>query len=213
MPIPAPPGVIRTREDLLAQIHALGELEPVFRRIHDATDTPPLRLVPLSLESLLSIITDQMLSRHAADAIWKRTRELLDPLTPQAVLATSEQSLRDVGQSRAKIRTFRAIAQAMLDRALDLDALDTQPDGRVIETLTQLPGVGDWTSHIVLLTCLGRADAFPAADVALQSATQSAFGLDARPSTKDLVHIAEAWRPHRATAARLLWAYYRLHSN
>ncbi|MHC4976225.1 MAG: DNA-3-methyladenine glycosylase family protein [Planctomycetota bacterium] len=161
---------IDTTEDLVSETCSLIALEPVFDAIHNATGTPPLRRVPLSLESLLSIVTDQMLSRHAAEAIWQRTRALLDPLTPQAILDTPEQALRDAGQSRAKIKTFRAIAQAVLDGTLDLNTLAHQSDADVITTLKSLPGIGDWTAHIVLLTCLGRPDAFPAADIALQTA-------------------------------------------
>ncbi|MGB6964184.1 MAG: DNA-3-methyladenine glycosylase 2 family protein, partial [Xanthobacteraceae bacterium] len=56
---------------------------------------------------------------------------------------------------------------------------------------------------------LGHADAWPAGDLALQEAARVAFGLAERPSTKDMLPLAEAWRPHRAVAARVLWTYYR----
>ncbi|MGB7178176.1 MAG: DNA-3-methyladenine glycosylase 2 family protein, partial [Xanthobacteraceae bacterium] len=50
---------------------------------------------------------------------------------------------------------------------------------------------------------------WPAGDLALQEAARIAFGLAERPSTKDMLPLAEAWRPHRAVAARVLWTYYR----
>jgi 3-methyladenine DNA glycosylase/8-oxoguanine DNA glycosylase len=34
-----------------------------------------------------------------------------------------------------------------------------------------------------------------------------ALALDTRPTAKELVVIAERWRPYRAVAARLLWAF------
>ncbi len=57
--------------------------------------------------------------------------------------------------------------------------------------------------------CLGHADAWPAGDIALQEAARIALGLESRPDAAALTRLAERWRPHRAVAARLLWAYYR----
>jgi DNA-3-methyladenine glycosylase II len=60
-----------------------------------------------------------------------------------------------------------------------------------------------------LLFCLGHADAWPAGDLALQEAARIAFGLRKRPDAKQMVKLAEAWRPWRGVAAHLLWNYYR----
>ena len=70
-------------------------------------------------------------------------------------------------------------------------------------------GIGPWTADIYLLFCLGHADAWPAGDLALQEAARIAFGLRKRPSAKDMVKLAENWRPWRGVAAHLLWNYYR----
>ena len=70
-------------------------------------------------------------------------------------------------------------------------------------------GIGPWTADIYLLSCLGHADAWPAGDLALQEAARLAFGLRARPSAKEMIALAEPWRPLRAVAARVLWTYYR----
>ena len=75
--------------------------------------------------------------------------------------------------------------------------------------LTAVHGIGPWTADIYLLSCLGHADAWPAGDLALQEAARLAFGLRARPNAKEMVALAEPWRPFRAVAARVLWTYYR----
>jgi DNA-3-methyladenine glycosylase II len=59
------------------------------------------------------------------------------------------------------------------------------------------------------LSCLGHADAWPAGDLALQEAARLAFALPQRPSAKEMIALAEMWRPLRAVAARVLWTYYR----
>jgi DNA-3-methyladenine glycosylase II len=58
------------------------------------------------------------------------------------------------------------------------------------------------------LFCLGHADAWPAGDLALQEAARLAFGLKNRPSAKEMIALAERWRPSRGVVAHLLWAYY-----
>jgi len=79
----------------------------------------------------------------------------------------------------------------------------------VIRALIALPGIGPWTADIYALSCLGRADAWPTGDLALQASAADLFGLVKRPDSRAMLTLAEAWRPWRSVAARLLWAHYR----
>jgi DNA-3-methyladenine glycosylase II len=117
-----------------------------------------------------------------------------------------DDDLRACGLSRQKMRYVRALAEADLDYM----ALRTAPDDAVIAMLVALPGIGRWTAEIYAMFSLGRADVFAPGDLALQEAARVLFGLDGRPSEKDLRRRAEDWSPWRGVAARLLWAYYRV---
>jgi DNA-3-methyladenine glycosylase II len=55
---------------------------------------------------------------------------------------------------------------------------------------------------------LRRPDVWPEGDVALATAFKNLQGRPERPTQPELSEIALAWRPHRATAARMLWHYY-----
>jgi DNA-3-methyladenine glycosylase II len=72
-----------------------------------------------------------------------------------------------------------------------------------------LPGIGPWTADIYVLAALGRADVCASGDLALQLAAQDLFALNEQPSPKAFLALAEAWRPWRSVAARLLWSHYR----
>src|SRR3546814_6066421 len=74
--------------------------------------------------------------------------------------------------------------------------------------LTAVTGIGRGTAEVFLLFMLDREDIWPAHDVALQEAARRLFGLAKRPDVKAMDAMAEAWRPHRGVAARLLWRYY-----
>jgi DNA-3-methyladenine glycosylase II len=82
-------------------------------------------------------------------------------------------------------------------------------DGAAHKALVALPGIGPWTADIYLLSVLLRPDAWPWGDVALQCAAQHLFALPERPGKAAMLELGERFRPHRAVAARLLWAHYR----
>lgn len=201
------PGAIRTREALARGVAALIAIEPRFAAVRAATGDPPLRLARPGLATALRIVAEQSISLKAAAAIWSRLAAGIDLDDPAAVLATPVDRLRELGLTRAKGRAFHGAAEACAKGLFrELAALD---DDAARRALTNLPGIGPWTAEIYLLSCLGRADAWPAGDVALQSAAGRAFGIEPRPDRERLEAMAEVWRPWRAVAARLLWAYYR----
>jgi DNA-3-methyladenine glycosylase II len=92
--------------------------------------------------------------------------------------------------------------------SLDLEGLARLGDDEAKAELLKLKGVGDWTADIYLLMALGRPDAWPAKDLALAVAAREVKRLLARPTPQELERLAEAWRPHRAAAARILWHHY-----
>jgi DNA-3-methyladenine glycosylase II len=112
--------------------------------------------------------------------------------------------------SAPKIRTLRAIAEAIASGALPLGTLSDLAADEAHAVMTAVKGIGPWTADIYLLFCLGHPDAFPAGDLALQEAARLAYGLDGRPKEQDFVALAERWRPWRGVAAKVLWAYYRI---
>jgi DNA-3-methyladenine glycosylase II len=154
------------------------------------------------------IVLGQQISVYAARAIHGRLVAALGPLTAEAFAAASDETLRTAGLSAGKVRTLRALAEAMAG-GLDLDRLATLDAEAAIAELVLLKGIGRWTAEVYLLFALGHPDIFPAGDLALQEGARLAFALSERPSEKALRALAAAWQPRRGIAARLLWAYYR----
>jgi DNA-3-methyladenine glycosylase II len=191
-------------------VRALKRKDPVMKRIIAEGATPPLRKRDPGFEGLAGIIVSQQLSVASAGAIWARFKTRFDLLTPEAVLAASDDELRGPGLSAPKIRTLKAISAAVVEGALPLERLQDLPADEAHATMTAVKGIGPWTADIYLLFCLGHPDAFPAGDLALQEAARIAYGLEARPNVKDFADLAELWRPWRGVASKVLWAYYRI---
>jgi DNA-3-methyladenine glycosylase II len=168
----------------------------------------PLRLQEPGFAGLIRIIVAQQVSTASANAIFKRVETILAPLSAATVLAADETTLRSCGLSSAKMRAFRAIAQAVQE-GLDLTGLGALAAEEAHRVLVAVKGIGPWTADVFLLFSLGHPDAFPSGDIALQEAAKIVLGLKKRPDARRLEQIAERWRPLRGIAARMLWAYYR----
>lgn len=170
--------------------------------------TPPLWARERGFITLLRIILEQQVSLVSADAMYRRLIENVDPLTPATVLVAGAPFLRSFGVTRQKAAYFINVAEAIENGELDLQGLAKESDEIAMECLTHVKGIGPWTANIYLLMALRRPDVWPVGDVALATAFKNLKGWKQRPAQAELNEIAKTWRPHRATAARMLWHYY-----
>ena len=185
--------------------HLDPDLEPIVERAGPL----PLRLQQPGYRGLARIVVSQQVSVASATAIWERIDRALPDLDAESLAAASDDLLRTCGLSRPKIRTLRAVADAVVSDGLDLAALAESDPQEARSALVALHGIGPWTADIYLLFCSGHPDIFPVGDIALQQAVCDAFAMGERPQQKALALHAERWAPWRGVAARLFWAYYR----
>lgn len=196
-------------DDLFARtVAALVADDPDLAELVSTHGAPALWLRPTGFASLVLFILEQQVSLASAAAAYRKVVERIGAMTPRALLASTPEELRVDGVSRQKDRYLRALAAAVTTGALDLDGLDDLDDEAVRDALMSVPGIGRWTADVYLLACLGRPDLWPVGDRALQVATAETLGLDEVPDQARLVELGERWRPHRSTAARLLWHGY-----
>lgn len=188
---------------------ALAETDADMARALADVGPPPMRPWEPGFPTLLRIILGHQVSLASARAIFARLHAAADPLTPERLLALDDEALRAAGLSRAKMIYGRALAEALVEGRLDLDALPQLDDDAARAQLVAVHGIGAWTADIYLLLALRRPDVWPAGDLALAVGAQAVKGLAARPNAREMVALAEPWRPWRGAAARLLWHYYR----
>jgi DNA-3-methyladenine glycosylase II len=206
---PAMTEHLDSQADLDDAIRALVRLDPRLQQVLDVAGTPSLRRREPGFTGLAHIVTGQQLSTASAGAIWGRLQVAFDPFDAEAVRRARADRLGRLGLSAAKIKTLKHIARELAAERLNLDVLANEDADAAHNTLTALPGIGPWTADVYLLFCLGHGDAWPAGDVAIQEAIKVGLGLAARPNAKQMMPIAECWRPLRGAAAHLWWTYYR----
>ena len=187
----------------------LARVDADFARFLKDVGHPERREMPVGFGGLMRSIVGQQVSVHAARSIWLRLEAAAPSMTPADFLAQSDEALRAVGLSGAKVRYGRSLATDIVEGRIDFDALHDLDDAAAIKMLTQAKGIGPWTAEIYLMFALGRPDIMPGLDLGLVVAAQHLKKLRTRPSPERLLKLAEAWRPWRSAAALLLWHYRR----
>lgn len=198
------------QSDLEDAMRALVKQDPRLKPILAQTGMPALRQREPGFAGLAHIVCGQQLSTASAAAIWARLSSAFDPFDHAAIRKARSDRLGRLGLSAAKIKTLKFIAKELAAGRLNLDVLANEDVDAAHHALTALHGIGPWTADIYLLFCLGHGDAWPAGDLAVQEAVKLGLGLEARPGPKQMVPLAEPWRPYRGAAAHLWWAYYRV---
>ena len=192
-----------------AAIELLIAADPDLARIEAQAGPLPWRRRADGFPGLLQAIVGQMISNQAAAAIWGRLRALPGALDPVGLLALDETQLRAAGLSRPKVAHARALAEAFAEERLSAARIAALGDEAAIAAISAVRGMGRWSAEIYLLFALARQDVFPAGDIAVAGAVAVLKGLPARPDPVALRALAEAWRPARSLAARLLWHHWR----
>ena len=164
--------------------------------------------------ALLESIVSQQISVKAADAIFRRFRELFPDQYPhpEALLRKTTEELRTAGLSFQKITYLQSVAVFTQSNRLDRPYFDILTDDQIVQYLTPIKGVGRWTVEMLLMFVLDRPDVFPVDDLIIRQRMLRAYptqtqGLTGRTLIKQLHEIAEAWRPHRSMASRYLWRW------
>lgn len=158
--------------------------------------------------SLARAIIHQQLSTKAAAVIYCRFLHLyLDKPFPEAldILNTPDEVLRQVGISRPKIRYLKDLAARVLENLPTLAELEIMDDESIIETLTQVKGIGRWTVQMLLIFRLHRGDVLPVDDLGIRTGIKKIYGLNELPSKQTVEHLGQSWKPYRTIASWYLW--------
>jgi len=207
---PPPALPVRPLDDETLAI-AAGELassDPDLAGILARHGPPPLWAREPGFATLVAIILEQQVSLRSGAAAFARLERAAGGNEPARVAALGEERAREAGLTRQKARYVVGLADWVVDGRLDPDDLAAASDDDVRARLVEVPGIGRWTADIYLLMALGRPDVWPDGDLALAGAMRRAKGLDALPDAAEQRAVAEAWRPWRAVAARILWQAY-----
>jgi 3-methyladenine DNA glycosylase/8-oxoguanine DNA glycosylase len=157
--------------------------------------------------ALVRAIVFQQLAGRAAQAIYGRVRATVgETLTPEALNAVSDETLRAAGLSGNKLASLRDLSAKVLDGTVVLTRTSRRSDEELVERLTAVRGIGRWTSEMYLMFQLRRLDVWPVDDLGVRQGYALAWNLDAPPTPKQLEPLGDRFRPYRSIVARYCWA-------
>jgi len=171
----------------------------------------PCRLRPSGdpYRELIRSVIYQQLAGAAANAIAGRLRGRFGGRLPrpELLLEVPAAELCALGLSRRKAATLRAVAAAFADGSLSGRRLRRLDDAGVVEAVTRIKGIGEWTAHMLLIFSLGSPDVLPVGDYGVRKGVMKLYGLPALPARAELEAVAEPWRPYRSVASWYLWRH------
>lgn len=177
-------------------------------------------------QSLVSGIISQQVSGAAARTIKSRFIALFTPTptcpqpffpTPEMVVACPNDGLRSAGLSGRKAEYVVSLAEHFIDGTLSPEVLSTAPDAEVIEKLTKVRGIGNWSAEMFLMFGLKRMDVFSTGDLGIQRGMASHFGKNVAKlkaggkgkwkymSEEDMLRLSEGFRPYRSLFMWYMW--------
>lgn len=197
-----------TKQTLAEAARELAARDAVLAGVLQQFGTPPLLRRPATFSTLIHIVLEQQVSVEAARGTFDRLRDACDGrVVESAVESLGESGLRSLGFSRQKARYAVALAADCTSGNFKIASLSRLSDDEVRKRIVARLGLGDWSAHVFMMMGLLRPDILPVGDLALVKGLEE---LDDRSyqNTEQIVARAEAWRPYRSVATRMIWQSY-----
>jgi len=161
---------------------------------------------------LCNSIMSQQLSTKVAQVFHRRFLELYNGKNPtaQQIADTSFETLRGIGLSNAKANYVLNVSRFFLEEKITDARLYKMSNEAVINYLTQIKGVGQWTVEMILMFTLGREDVFAVDDLGIQQAICKLYKIDSedkKAMKEQMLTISKKWSPYRTYACRYLWGW------
>jgi DNA-3-methyladenine glycosylase II len=178
----------------------------------------PMRIARRAMspfEALVQAIVYQQLAGAAARAIQGRLIAALDGgVEPAALRELSDETLRAVGLSGAKVASLRDLAAKVLDDTVILQPrrLARLGDDEIAARLAAVRGIGPWTADMFLMFQLRRLDVWPTGDLGVRRGYGLAWGVP-MPTARELQPLGDPYRPYRSVVAWYCWRAAELYAD
>mgnify|MGYP003607565036 CR=1 FL=1 len=176
----------------------------IFKEIIKKYGLPSIPKRPQGFETLVLLILEQQVSIDSAKATFLKIKAHTT-CNPESMVVLPDEEFRALGVSRQKTKYIKVLAEAVLNKELDIESLATKSVQEVREELIKIKGIGNWTIDIYLMFCLQEPDLIPLGDIAVVNTIKEL--LDIHEKLEMEIYV-EQWAPYRSYATYLLWHYY-----
>ena len=174
----------------------------------------PVTLAPNNritlFEALVKSVIGQQLSGKAAHSIFSKLKVQVGgkkPISPEKILSTPYGKIRSAGVSDSKARTIFTLAEMVKTGAIPSSRkMRSMSDEEIVQVLTAVKGIGQWTAEMILMFKLGRQDVMPATDLGVRKGYSIIFNSMELAAPKAIMENSQKWSPYRSFAAKYFWA-------
>ena len=200
----------KIKTDWSAATRHLSRVDPklaaIIKKVGPCTITARRDYYPF----LCVCIFNQQISTKIAALLYGRFRNMFPRRKPDAkhLLALHQRDEnwpKLCGVSRQKREYLLDLSRKFVEGKIPTRKFSRMSDEEVIESLTQIKGIGRWTAEMFLMFVLDRPDVLPVDDLGLREAVKRVYKLRERPDAKKLKALAEKWRPWRTVATWYMW--------
>ncbi|MBI3295170.1 MAG: DNA-3-methyladenine glycosylase 2 family protein [Deltaproteobacteria bacterium] len=178
-----------------------GRLAPLI----EAIGAPRLELETSEFRALAENILSQQLATKAARSIIEKVSALSRPFPgPETILKMNVKRLRASGVSQAKVEYLKALSRQW-QISVWRKGWGKCSDEDLVERLTQVKGIGEWTAHMFLIFSLGRPNVFPIGDFGIRRGVMWLLKLDEMPLPKQMRELVPEWEGAYSVASWYLW--------
>ena len=186
-------------------IDFLSNKDVVFKTIIDKYGVPIIPKRAQGFETLSLLILEQQVSIDSAKATYIKLKNRVATFEPKNLINLSDDDFRACGVSRQKTKYIKCLAEAVLEKAIDLESLAHKSPEIVRNELIKIKGIGNWSIDVYLMFSLNAPDILPLGDIAIVNTVKEFLDIH----DKEAIEIyTQKWAPHRTMAAFLLWHYY-----
>ena len=161
-------------------------------------------------QALIKSVIFQQLRPSSATAIFNKFIEKFEGNYPTAkqILNFPEEKLKACGLSSNKLQTILEISNQFEKKEFkNREGFSIMCDEQIIEVLSNIKGIGEWTAQMLMIFNLGKLDIFPLNDFALKKNYLLFKNISKSINKKEFDKISQKWKPYRSIAAWYLWRY------
>ena len=169
----------------------------IFRKKIDWSN----RFNPNHSLSIANLIIEQQISFKAAITVKRRFAQLINGKSDNEIINMSNSKLQSIGISYRKAEYIKNVFNFFKSKTVDFEKMSNV---EVINYLTSIKGVGEWTAQMFMIFNLFRQDIFSPKDLALINSIKKNYSLDVVGST-EIEELTEIWSPYNSIACLILW--------
>ena len=151
--------------------------------------------------SIANLIIEQQISFKAAITVKRRFAQLINGKSDDEIINMSSSKLQSIGISYRKAEYIKNVFNFFKSKTVDFEKMSNV---EVINYLTSIKGVGEWTAQMFMIFNLFRQDIFSPKDLALINSIKKNYSLDVVGST-EIEELTEIWSPYNSIACLILW--------